>query len=106
MDDCAKGVDRWNRTLAEVGGELRLPHVGFHRAVGEFVGAHVSPDGRLVSGEEWESNRSTWLPTDGDQEFVESLMKPVRDPGKMAGWVAPPASGLHGKPVDYEYVKL
>jgi benzoyl-CoA 2,3-dioxygenase component B len=105
VEDCAKGVDRWNRTLAEVGGELRLPHVGFHRAVGEFVGAHVSPDGRMVSAEEWESNRSRWLPTDGDQEFVESLMKPVREPGKMAGWVAPPASGLHGKPVDYEYVK-
>jgi len=105
VEDCAKGVDRWNRTLAEVSGELRLPHIGFHRAVGEFVGAHVSPDGRMVSAEEWESNRSTWLPTDGDQEFVESLMKPVRDPGKMAGWVAPPASGLHGKPVDFEYVK-
>jgi benzoyl-CoA 2,3-dioxygenase component B len=106
VEDCAKGVDRWNRTLAEVGGELRLPHVGFHRAVGEFGGASVSPDGRLVSTEEWESNRSQWLPTDSDQEFVESLMKPVREPGKMAGWVAPPASGLHGKPVDYEYVKL
>src|SRR5437764_6130069 len=24
--DCQKGVDRWNRTLAEVGHELRLPH--------------------------------------------------------------------------------
>ncbi|HYT39056.1 MAG TPA: benzoyl-CoA 2,3-epoxidase subunit BoxB [Acidimicrobiia bacterium] len=106
VDDCAKGVDRWNRTLADVGCELRLPHIGFHRAVGEFVGAHVTPDGRLVSAEEWESNRSKWLPTDDDQKFVESLMQPVREPGKMAGWVAPPASGLHGKPVDYEYVKL
>ena len=37
---------------------------------------------------------------------VESLMRPVRERGKMAGWLAPPASGLHGKPVDYEYVKL
>ncbi len=106
VDDCAKGVDRWNRTLADGGCELRLPHIGFHRAVGEFVGAHVTPDGRLVSAEEWESNRSKWLPTDDDQKFVESLMQPVREPGKMAGWVAPPASGLHGKPVDYEYVKL
>jgi benzoyl-CoA 2,3-dioxygenase component B len=33
-------------------------------------------------------------------------MQPVREPGKMAGWVAPPANGLHGKPVEYEYVKL
>ncbi|HKN91299.1 MAG TPA: benzoyl-CoA 2,3-epoxidase subunit BoxB [Acidimicrobiia bacterium] len=106
VEDCAKGVDRWNRTLAEVGCELRLPHVGFHRAVGEFADARVTPDGKVTTAEEWEANRSKWLPTDDDQEFVESLMHPVREPGKMAGWVAPPASGLHGKPVDYEYVKL
>jgi benzoyl-CoA 2,3-dioxygenase component B len=106
VEDCAKGVDRWNRTLAQVGGELKLPHGGFRRAVGEFAGASVSPDGRVVNAEEWEKNRSQWLPTDDDQHFVESLMQPVREPGKMACWVAPPANGLHGKPVDYEYVKL
>ena len=66
----------------------------------------MTPDGKLVTAEEWESNRRKWLPTDDDQKFVESLMQPVAEPGKMAGWVAPPASGLHGKPVDYEYVKL
>ncbi len=106
VEDCAKGVERWNRTLTQVGCELKMPHVGFHRAVGEFAGASVTPDGRLVSAEEWEKNRSQWLPTDDDQKYVESLMQPVREPGKMAGWVAPPASGLHGKPVDYEYVRL
>jgi benzoyl-CoA 2,3-dioxygenase component B len=106
VDDCAKGVERWNRTLAEVGCELKLPHVGFHRAVGEFADAHVTPDGRIVPAEEWKAAQSKWLPTDDDQKYVESLMQPVREPGKMAGWVAPPASGLHGKPVDYEYVKL
>jgi benzoyl-CoA 2,3-dioxygenase component B len=106
VEDCAKGVERWNRTLAEVDCELRLPHVGFHRAVGEFAGAHITPDGRVVSKDEWEKHRSQWLPTDDDQEYVESLMQAVRERGKIAGWLAPPASGLHGKPVDYEYVKL
>ena len=106
VEDCAKGVERWNRTLAQVDCELQLPHVGFHRAVGEFAGASVSPDGRVISADEWERNRAKWLPTDSDQDYVESLMQPVREPGKMAGWVAPPANGLHGKPVDYEYVKL
>ena len=37
--DCQKGVDRWNRTLAEVGASLELPHVGFNRAVGTFADA-------------------------------------------------------------------
>ena len=41
--DCQKGVDRWNRTLADVGGRAALPHVGFHRAVGTFAGRHVTP---------------------------------------------------------------
>ena len=30
----------------------------------------------------------------------------VHEPGKMAGWVAPPSAGIHAKPVDYEYVRL
>jgi benzoyl-CoA 2,3-dioxygenase component B len=104
--DCQKGLDRWNRTLAEVGAELRLPHVGFNRAVGRFAGHHVSPDGRVLTEEEWERGRDGWLATSDDREYVASLMKPVREPGKMAAWIAPPKSGIHGKPVDFEYVRL
>ena len=33
-------------------------------------------------------------------------MKPVREPGEFADWIAPPARGIDSKPVDYEYVKL
>ncbi len=105
VDDCQKGVDRWNRTLADVGAELRLPHVGFHRHVGAFAGRSVTPDGRVVGAEEWDAHRSDWLPTDADREHVESLMLPVTEPGRMASWVAPPASGIHGRPVDFEYVR-
>ncbi len=55
--DCQKGVDRWNRTLAEVGMELALPHIGFNRHVGEFASHHVSPDGRLLDAEDWSAAR-------------------------------------------------
>jgi benzoyl-CoA 2,3-dioxygenase component B len=105
-DDCQKGVDRWNRALDEAGISFRLalPHIGFHRQVGAFAGAHVTPDGRVVSAGEWESGR--YLPTDDDRAHVQSLMQPVTEPGKMASWVAPPASGIHRQPVDFEYVKL
>jgi benzoyl-CoA 2,3-dioxygenase component B len=34
------------------------------------------------------------------------LMVGVTEPGKMAGWVAPPSKGIHAKPVDFEYVKI
>jgi benzoyl-CoA 2,3-dioxygenase component B len=104
--DCQKGVDRWNRTLGGVGLELRLPHVGFHRAVGAFAGHPVTPDGRLVSGREWEDGRDEWLPTDSDRDHVSSLMHAVREPGRMSGWIAPPATGIHGRPVDFAYVRI
>jgi benzoyl-CoA 2,3-dioxygenase component B len=105
-DDCQKGLDRWNRTLADAGIDLRfrLPHVGFHRNVGTFRGRHVSPDGRLVTADEWSASVDRWLPSDADREHVRSLMTGVTEPGKMAGWVAPPARGIHQKPVEYEYV--
>ena len=103
--DCQKGVDRWNRTLAEVGLELHLPHEGFNRNVGGFRDHHVSPDGQLLDDASWASAITGWLPTDDDRAHVESLMVGVTEPGKMAGWLSPPATGIHAKPVDYEYVR-
>jgi benzoyl-CoA 2,3-dioxygenase component B len=99
-------VDRWNRALADVGCELVLPHVGFHRGVGEFAAHRVSPDGRLLTDEEWAAAVGSWLPTDADRAHVESLMVGVQRPGEMAGWIAPPATGIARKPVDYEYVRV
>jgi benzoyl-CoA 2,3-dioxygenase component B len=106
--DCARGVARWNQIIRAHGidFELRLPHRGFHRAIGSFAGAHVTPDGRVVSAEAWEAHRHEWLPTPEDTAYVASLMRPVVTPGAFAGWIAPPARGIHGKPLDFEYVKL
>ncbi|MDJ0767917.1 MAG: benzoyl-CoA 2,3-epoxidase subunit BoxB [Ilumatobacter sp.] len=106
VEDCQKGVDRWNRALADVGVELRLPHSGFNRAVGEFRDHRVGPDGRVISDEEWAASVDGWLPTDADREHVESLMVGVTEPGKMAGWVAAPSTGIHQQPVDFEYVRI
>jgi benzoyl-CoA 2,3-epoxidase subunit B len=33
-------------------------------------------------------------------------MKPVTEPGKFASWIAGPARGVNGQPVEFEYVKL
>jgi benzoyl-CoA 2,3-epoxidase subunit B len=104
--DCQKGVDRWNRALAAVGREFTLPHVGFNRNVGTFRGRRVSPDGRLLSEADWAANADRWLPSADDRAFVEGLMVGVRERGKMAGWVAPPQTGVHAKPVEYDYVQL
>ncbi len=105
--DCAKGLARWNRILSEHGVDvtLTLPHTGFHRAVGSFAGRPVTPDGGLVDEETWRARADEWLPSNEDQEFVGSLMVGVTEPGKMAGWLSPPSSGIHDRPVEFEYVR-
>jgi benzoyl-CoA 2,3-dioxygenase component B len=107
-EDCWSGVNRWNRTIAEAGidFQFRLPHVGFNRAVGTFAGRHVSPTGELLHDAEWHANVLSWLPTDQDKAHVKSLMRGVIEPGRMAGWVAAPSTGIHQKPIDFEYVKI
>lgn len=104
--DCSKGLERWNRTLSQVGAELRLPYIGFNRQVGVFSGHLISPDGRVVSEDEWKLGMAEkWLPTEADRQYITSLMVPVHEVGLMANWIAPPATGIHAKPVDFRYVR-
>src|SRR6266511_282949 len=106
--DCEKGLARWNKTLAEEGivEKLFLPNTSFHRHVGEYAGNHFDMEGNLISGEEFERRKSEWLPTMEDREYVRSLMHPVTEPGKIANWMAPPATGIKGEPFEFEYVRL
>jgi benzoyl-CoA 2,3-dioxygenase component B len=106
--DCARGVARWNQVIQRHGidVELKLPHRGFHRAIGHFADVKVSPDGRLLTQAEWDAKRNDWLPTKDDEEFVGSLMTPVVEHGRFASWIAPPARGINGQPIDFEYVRL
>jgi benzoyl-CoA 2,3-dioxygenase component B len=85
---------------------LKLPHRAFHRQIGSFANLTCTPDGRLVNTEEWARCKGEWLPTADDEAFVASLMRPVMEPGKFAGWIAPPARGINGQPIDFEYVRL
>jgi benzoyl-CoA 2,3-dioxygenase component B len=101
-------VDRWNRIPEKFGMPFRitLPHVGFHRKIGNFAGQYVSPEGRVLSKEEWEQQVSEWLPSEGDHQFVDSLMGQVIEPGKFANWIAPPARGINNLPIEFEYVRF
>ncbi|WP_417626046.1 benzoyl-CoA 2,3-epoxidase subunit BoxB [Pararhodobacter aggregans] len=106
--DAAGGVGRWNKIIEKSGiqFELKLPHESFHRQIGVFKGKAFAPDGTLLSGAEYDAQRDNWLPTRADGDFIQSLMKPVYEPGKFAGWIAPPKVGIDNKPGDFEYVKL
>lgn len=106
--DSQRGMDRWNKEIQGHGVNfvLTLPHKGFNRRIGAFGGAKVSPEGSIISEEEWARRSVEWLPTEDDHSFVASLMKRVVEPGKMASWIAPPARGINGMSSNFEYVKL
>ncbi len=106
--DCEKGVGRWNKIIEKTGVnfKLTLPHTAFHRGIGEFAQSEASPDGKILSAEEWEARKDEWLPSKEDGDFIASLMEQVTEPGKYAGWIAPPKVGIDNKPGDFEYVKI
>jgi benzoyl-CoA 2,3-dioxygenase component B len=106
--DSRRGLNRWNKVIQRHGVDftLTLPHRGFHRRIGAFAGTYVSPAGAILSEAEWARAVDAWLPTASDHAFVASLMHPVTEPGKIAGWIAPPSRGIHGQPLDYVYVRL
>lgn len=109
IDDCARGLVRWNKAIEKAGidFELTLPHRGFHRAIGAFAAARLAPDGKVLSEAQWRENAHRWLPSDEDRAFVKSLMAgAVIEPGKYANWIAPPARGINNQPVDFEYVRF
>jgi benzoyl-CoA 2,3-dioxygenase component B len=106
--DCENGVKRWNKII-EKGGlqfELRLPSPRFRRTVGLWSNVPTDPAGNPISAETYAAQLPSWLPTPADQEFVQSLMQPVYEPGKVAAWIAPPDRGINSLPVDYEYVRV
>jgi len=106
--DCRNGLNRWNRILEEAGVErrLELPHQAFNRHVGAFSGVRATPRGEMVDDAEWARRRDEWLPSEADFDLVASLMRPVYEPGRIAGWVAPPKTGIHDRGFDYEYVRF
>jgi benzoyl-CoA 2,3-dioxygenase component B len=108
IKDCQRGVDKWNKTIAKEGidFELRLPSERFHRSIGTYADIHADMEGRLLDHAEWEARKHQWLPDESDEAYVKSLMRPVIEPGKIAGWIAPPLRGINGQPFDFEYVRF
>ena len=107
LQDCQRGVTRWNKILEEAGISdcLTMPHRRFHRQFGAYGDYHFNPEGELISEDEWNQKRGEWLPSEEDHAFIKSLMHPVVEPGKIASWIAPPKSGVKGKPFEFEYVR-
>jgi benzoyl-CoA 2,3-dioxygenase component B len=106
--DCSKGVERWNKVIEKAGVKfrLKLPHVAFHRQIGEFQNAEATPDGQLLTDAQWAAQRDQYLPSKADGDFIASLMQPCWERGKFAPWISPPKVGIDNKAGDFEYVKI
>ena len=105
--DCERSVDRWNLILSRAGlsDRLKLPHRRFHRHQGLYAGAFFNPDGDVITSEAFERGREHWLPGPTDRDYMTAIMKPVHEPGKFAGWIAPPRRGVNGREPEFEYVR-
>ena len=109
IDELRKDIDRLSvpPTTAEgMSDRIFLPSSRFHQHLVEYAGHHFDIEGNLITAEEFERRKADWLPTMADREYVRGLMHPVVEPGKIANWIAPPATGIKGKPFEFEYVRL
>jgi len=108
VEDCQRGVDRWNKHLERAGHSvrLRLPSKRFYRHIGLYADMPFDADGRLLERGEWDRRQGEWLPTEKDRAYVATLQKAVREPAQIANWIARPARGIKGLPFEYEYVRL
>jgi benzoyl-CoA 2,3-dioxygenase component B len=108
IKDSIGGVERWNKVMEKAGIAFRLkvPHKAFHRQIGALAAANISPEGKVFSPAEWQARKYEWMPSPDDRAFVTSLMGRVVEPGKFAGWIAPPAVGVNRQPPNFEYVRF
>ncbi len=107
VEDCERAVRKWNAILERAGHAQRLTLASqrFNRHMGVYAGLHFDTTGKPLSAAEWQARRDDFLPSQKDKAYVQSLMKPVYEPGKFAGWIAPPKQGINRQPVDFLYVK-
>jgi benzoyl-CoA 2,3-dioxygenase component B len=70
-----------------------------------WAGQHFSPEGQHLSAEAYQAQVGGWLPSADDEVYIKSLMVAVTEPGKMAGWIAPPQKGINNLPGDFAYVR-
>ena len=108
IKDSIGGVNRWNKLIEKAGFDFRLtvPHKAFNRSIGTLASVKVSPTGQVLSEGEWTHQHKNWLPSIEDRAYVASLMGRVTEPGKFAGWIAPPVMGINRQAVDFEYVRF
>ncbi|MCA9696560.1 MAG: hypothetical protein KC431_03460 [Myxococcales bacterium] len=95
IKDCERALRKWNAILEEEGSERRLtlPSRRFHRHQGLYADFCFDPEGNLIDRATFEAKADQWLLGPEDKRYLDSIMKPVREPGKFANWIARSPTG-------------
>ena len=69
--DCQRGLERWNKIIERTGVpfKLELPHVAFHRQIGEFKDVQATPEGAMVDEATWDKREGQVAAVDGRRRF-------------------------------------
>ena len=104
VQDCQVGLSHWNVDIVKAGFsfELKLPSQRFNRKVGLWAGGAFDMAGKP---ETVAAKILSELPDAEDRDYVRSLMVPVTEIGKVAGWIAPPDRGINKNPFEFAYVR-
>ncbi|RPH08136.1 MAG: benzoyl-CoA 2,3-epoxidase subunit BoxB [Alphaproteobacteria bacterium TMED93] len=109
VDDCNIGIKRWNRLIKKYGYEeysLSLPSTKFRRNIGIWANLPFDINGNLLKTENYNKLISSWLPSDNDKKFINSLMIQELDPSKTASWITKPKRGINNQDIEFDYVDL
>ncbi len=108
VKDANTGVGRWNKMILKLGVDFEfvLPYKGFNRDIGVFSEHNISPIGKIITESQWQAQKSDWLCSKEDSDFIQSMMKPCFEKGEYAAWIAEPRVGINSQPKEFEYVKL
>ena len=90
VDDCNIGIKRWNRLIKKYGYEeysLALPSTKFRRNIGVWANLSINPKGEFINQDIYNRKLASWLPSENDKKFINSLMIQELDPGKTASWI-------------------
>jgi benzoyl-CoA 2,3-dioxygenase component B len=108
VEDCNRALRRWNKVLEDedIDYRMTLPSERFNRKIGIHATHHADPQGNFLTKDEWAARHHEWIPSPEEKQYVRDCMVLVKERGKFANWITPPNRGVHGQPIDFEYVRL
>ena len=69
---------------------VKLPSIRFRRNIGIWANLTFNTNGNLLPVDTYNRLLSSWLPSETDKNFINSLMVQELNPGKTASWITKP----------------